>query len=32
MGRRPYKLPKPLKCDAGKEITMDLVNTYIRKH
>lgn len=30
--RRPYKLPKPLKCDLDKEITMELVNTYIRKH
>lgn len=32
MGKRPYKLPKPLKCDTDEEITMDLVNEYIRKH
>ena len=32
MRKRPYKLPKPLKCDTDEEITMDLVNEYIRKH
>lgn len=30
--KRPYRLPEPLLCDAGKEITMDLVNDYILKH
>ena len=32
MSGRPYLLPKPLKCDTDKEINMDLVNEYIRKH
>lgn len=30
--KRPYKLPVPLLCDAGAEITMDVINEYIRKH
>ncbi len=30
--KRPYKLPEPLMCDAGKEIKMELVNDYIVKH
>lgn len=30
--KRPYKLPEPLLCDAGKEITMDLVSDFIQKH
>ena len=32
MSKRPYLLPVPLKCDTDKEINMDLVNEYIRKH
>ena len=32
MNKRPYLLPVPLKCDTDKEINMDLVNEYIRKH
>lgn len=32
MGKKPYKLPKPLLCDKDKEITMDLVQDYIKKH
>lgn len=30
--KRPYKLPEPLYCDPGEEITMELVNKYIRLH
>lgn len=30
--KRPYKLPEPLLCDSGKEINMDLVSEYIRRH
>lgn len=30
--KRPYKLPDPLYCDPGEEITMDFVNKYIRLH
>lgn len=30
--KRPYLLPVPLKCDTDKEINMDLVNAYIKKH
>ena len=30
--KRPYLLPVPLKCDTDKEINMDLVQAYIRKH
>jgi SPP1 family phage portal protein len=30
--KRPYKLPKPLLCECDQEITMDLVNEYIRLH
>lgn len=30
--KRPYKLPEPLTCDPGKEITMELINEYIRAH
>lgn len=30
--KRPYLLPVPLKCDTDKEIDMDLVSSYIRKH
>ena len=30
--KRPYKLPEPLYCEPGEEITMDLVNKYIRLH
>ena len=29
---RPYKLPTMLLCDKGKEITIDLVSEFIRKH
>lgn len=32
MSDKPYKLPKPLKCDTDKEIDMQLINKYIRKH
>lgn len=30
--KRPYKLPEPLYCEAGEEVTMELVNKYIRLH
>lgn len=30
--KRPYKLPEPLLCEAGAEVTMELVNKYIRLH
>lgn len=30
--KRPYKLPEPLLCDAGKAVTMDLVNAFITEH
>ena len=30
--KRPYKLPKPLYCEPDDEITMELVNKYIRLH
>lgn len=30
--KRPYKLPEPLFCEADEEITIDLVNEYIRLH
>lgn len=30
--KRPYKLPVPILCDVGTEITMDLINECIRKH
>ena len=30
--KRPYKLPDPLYCEAGEEVTMELVNKYIRLH
>lgn len=30
--KRPYKLPKPLYCEPDEEITMELVNKYIRLH
>lgn len=30
--KRPYKLPEPLLCDSGKEITMELVSDFILKH
>ena len=30
--KRPYKLPEPLFCEPGEEITMELVNKYIRLH
>lgn len=30
--RRPYKLPKPLLCDADSVIDMDLINKYIALH
>lgn len=29
---RPYKLPEPLFCEPGEEITIELVNKYIRLH
>lgn len=32
MKKRPYKLPEPLFCEADDEITIDLVNEYIRLH
>ena len=32
MKKRPYKLPKPLLCDVGKEIDVSLINEYICKH
>lgn len=32
MSDKPYKLPKPLKCDTDKEIDMQLIDEYIRKH
>lgn len=30
--KRPYKLPEPLYCEPDDEITMELVNKYIRLH
>lgn len=30
--KRPYKLPEPLLCDGSREINMDLLNEYIRRH
>lgn len=30
--KRPYKLPEPLLCDGSKEINMDLLDEYIRRH
>lgn len=30
--KRPYKLPKPLLCEPEAEITMELVNKYIKQH
>lgn len=30
--RRPYKLPEPLQCSAGKPITLTLAEEYIRQH
>lgn len=32
MKKRPYKLPEPLFCEADAEITIDVVNEYIRLH
>lgn len=32
MKQRPYRLPKPLLCDVGKEIDMDLIKHYIVEH
>lgn len=32
MKKRPYKLPEPLLCSGEKEINMDLVHEYIRRH
>lgn len=32
MKKRPYKLPEPLLCSGEKEINMDLVGEYIRRH
>lgn len=30
--KKPFKLPKPLICEAEEAITMELVNEYIRQH
>lgn len=30
--KRPYKLPEPLFCEPDEEITMELVNKYIKLH
>lgn len=30
--KRPYKLPEPLYCEPDEEVTMELVNKYIRLH
>lgn len=30
--KRPYKLPEPLLCDPGTDITMNVINEYIRLH